>query len=154
MANDGMLSCLSASHRFRACKLECVPQITSKLYDHVWERWCTDTRSLLESLPATLASGGSPSQAVGQALERWLLLLKVPCTTAAPVTDEMKFSRCVSYGGVGLLALEVQPTSYCPRRHRDDSPHGINVKASENERYAKAMHLYDVVLATVRLDST
>ena len=52
-------------------------QVTSRLYDHVWEQWCADTRALLEALPGALASGGPAPQAVGQTLERWLLLLKV-----------------------------------------------------------------------------
>jgi hypothetical protein len=54
-----------------------VAQVTSRLYEHVWEQWCTDTRQLLEALPAALARAGPPPQAVGQTLERWLLLLKV-----------------------------------------------------------------------------
>jgi hypothetical protein len=54
-----------------------LPQITRRLYDHVWESWHADTGVLVDELPAALRAGGPAPQKLGQTLERWLLLLKV-----------------------------------------------------------------------------
>lgn len=95
-------------------------QITSRLYDHVWEQWCTDTRSLLETLPGALASGGITPQAVGQALERWLLLLKVNhwrCSNRlvkafAPCVVERSGGRIGSFFGFQSRSLFVDEHTY------------------------------------------
>jgi hypothetical protein len=52
-------------------------QVTTLLFEPVWQGWCSLLDQLLVALPAALAAQHPPPPELPAAFERWLLLLKV-----------------------------------------------------------------------------